>query len=111
MRFVHYLLGIGMIGSCFASEVSPSDCPILGDLRHWQADYCMAEIGADDIIAADACLERESQIRFRSPCNGKYRYKHAMCKSAVRAGTYSGSVDGCVQDPLFVGPIVRNGGA
>ena len=71
----------------------------------------MAQIGTDDVIAAGPCLERESQVRFRSACNGKLHYKQAMCKLSVRAGSYPGSVDNCVEDPLYIGPTVRNGGA
>jgi hypothetical protein len=86
-------------------------CPIPGDPLHWQADYCMAEIGTDDVIAAGPCLERESKVRFRDPCEGKFRYKQGICELAVRNRSYSGAVDACVEDPLFVGPTVRNGGA
>jgi hypothetical protein len=111
MRQSLYLLGIAIFAGGSASASPPATCPIPGDLQHWQADYCMAQIGTDDIIAAGTCLERESQIRFRSPCNGKFHYKQAMCKLSVHAGSYSGSVDKCVEDPLFIGPTVRNGGA
>lgn len=111
MRYPLYLLVIAILASGGASASPPITCPIPGDLLHWQADYCMAEIGTDDIIAATPCLERESQIRFRSACNGKLHYKQAMCKLSVGAGSYSGSLDSCVKDPLFIGPTVRNGGA
>jgi hypothetical protein len=111
MRHPLYLLGFAIFASGCVSAAQPMACPIPGGLQHWQADYCMAKIETDDIIAASACLERESQIRFRSPCNGKHRYKQGMCELAVRNGSYARSVDTCVKDSLFLGPTVRNGGA
>jgi hypothetical protein len=111
MRDSIHLLGIAILASGCASASAPLACPIPGDLQHWQADYCMVETETDDIIAAGPCLERESQIRFRSACDGKLHYKQAMCKLALRAGSYSCSVDSCAKDPLFVGRTVRNGGA
>ena len=104
-------LGFAIVSSGYVAAAQPMACPIPGELQHWQADYCMATMETDDIIAASSCLEHESQIRFRSPCNGKYRYKQGMCELSVRSGSYTGSVDHCVKDPLFLGPTVRNGGA
>jgi len=111
MRHPRYLLALAILAGSSTSAAEPTTCPIPGDLLHWQADYCMAEIGTDDVIAAGPCLEREAKIRFRSTCNGKFRYKGAMCKLAIRAGSYTGSVESCIKDPLFVGPTVRNDGA
>jgi hypothetical protein len=111
MRQFPCLLGIAIFASGCALASPPATCPIPGELQHWQADYCMAKIGTDDIIAAGPCLERESQFRFRSACNGKLHYKQAMCELSVRAGSYSGSVDRCVKDPLYIGLTVRNDGA
>lgn len=111
MRHSFHLLGIAILAGGSACASPPVACPVPGNLQHWQADFCMAGIGTDDVIVAGPCLERESQVRFRSACDGKLRYKRAMCESAVRTGAYSGSVGGCVEDPLFVGPTVRNGGA
>ena len=111
MRHSRYLLGIALVACGVAPAAELRTCPVPGELQYWQADYCMAGIGTDDIIVASDCLERESRIRFRSSCSGKLRYKQAMCKLAVRAGSYSGSVDSCVEDPLFIGATVRNGGA
>jgi hypothetical protein len=111
MRHFQPVLAIAILAGGSASASPPMACSIAGELQHWQADYCMAEAETDDVIAAGPCLERESRVRFRSACSGKFHYKQAMCKSSVRAGYYSGSVDSCVKDPLFIGPTVRNGGA
>lgn len=99
---------IALSGGASASQ--PNSCPIPGDLLHWQADYCLFKTGTDDIIAAGPCLERESQIDFRSSCSGKFHYKRALCELAIGAGQRSGPIGGCIKDPLFIGPTVRNGG-
>jgi hypothetical protein len=111
MKHPAHLLVVAITLSGIASASPPKSCPIPGELLHWQADYCLFKTGTDDIIAAGPCLERESQIRFRSPCNGKFRYKSALCELVIGAGQRSGSIDSCVKDPLFIGPTVRNGGA
>ena len=90
---------------------SAGKCPIPGEALHWQADYCLYKVGTDDIIAAGPCLERESKINFRSSCNEKFYYKRAICELVIKSGSRSGTASSCVQDPTFVGPTVRNGGA
>ena len=85
-------------------------CPIPGALAHWHADDCLGEAGTDDIIAAGACLERPTPD-FRDDCQGKRYYKQSMCRRAIAADAYAGSVDACLADPAFVGRTVRNGGA
>src|SRR5688572_7194430 len=55
------------------------DCPIPGDMAHWQADFCMAQTGTDDVIAAGPCLQSQAAVRFRSACAGKRHYKSLMC--------------------------------
>jgi len=37
-------------------------CPTEGDRIHWIADFCMAEIGTDDEIAAMDCIEKEPAV-------------------------------------------------
>ena len=97
--------------SASAMAETPVQCSIPGDALHWQADYCLYVVGTDDIIAAGPCLERESKILFRSRCNEKFHYKRAICELIIKSGGRSGTIDNCVQDPTFVGPTVRNGGA
>ena len=112
MRRIGYLLAFAAfsIGHATAATPSPS-CPAPGELIHWQADYCLFKTGTDDVIAAGPCLERELQVRLRSSCSGKLRYKRALCELVIGAGQRKGSIDSCVKDPLFMGPTVRNGGA
>jgi hypothetical protein len=84
-------------------------CPVSGDLEHWRADYCMSEIGTDDVIAAQSCLEKEWKKVFHSACAGKLHYKRLMCEKSVKLAQ-SGSVKSCLRDDGFQGPTVRNSG-
>ena len=110
MSFLRVLC-IATLVSAGAHASPPMACAIPGEILHWQADYCMAEVGTDDIIAAGACLEREAKARFASDCSAKSHYKRGMCERAVDAEAYAGTVDACVRDAGFVGSTVRNGGA
>ena len=93
------------------SQAASSQCEVPGELAHWRADFCMASIGTDDIIAAGQCLEEESKVLFRSDCTGKLSYKRRMCEQAQAYSPNPRPVEACVADPDFVGPTVRNGGA
>ena len=95
-----------------AAHYGPAEqCPVRGEVAHWKADYCMAQIGTDDIIAAGPCLERKVEIHFLSACSARIYYKTRMCELALANGVRKGSVRDCVSDPAFVGRTVRNGGA
>ena len=111
MKLSLHLLGVALLACGPGPAVAQMPCPVAGDLSDWQADFCMARTGTDDITAARPCLEHEAQIRFRSECNAKLGYKQRMCQLAVRAKSYSGSYKGCVKDPLFKGATVSHGGA
>jgi hypothetical protein len=111
MTRLAYLLAAAFVFGGSASASPPGACPIAGELAHWRADFCLFRTETDDIIAAGPCLERESQIRFESSCNGRLHYKRALCELVVGAGQRPGSIEGCVGDPGFMGPTVRNGGA
>lgn len=111
MHWLACLVAATVALTACASPSSPSPCPVPGELLHWQADYCLFETETDDIIAAGPCLERESGHRFRNACGGKLHYKRALCERSVGAGYRPGPVEDCVDDPLFMGPTVRNGGA
>lgn len=111
MTHLSYLLAAAIaLGGC-ASASPPEACPIAGELAHWQADYCLFRTETDDIIAAGPCLERESNVRFRNSCDGKLHYKRALCELAIGAGQRPGPIEGCVEDPVFMGTTVRHGGA
>lgn len=99
----------GAVGA--APPVAHEDCAIPGDMAHWQADFCMAQAGTDDVIAAGPCLQSQAAVRFRSACAGKRHYKSRMCELAIANGSRADSVEACVADPEFVGVVVRNGGA
>jgi hypothetical protein len=108
MRLISFL---ALSTSLFpVAQASGPQCPVSGRMEHWRADYCMAELGTDDIVAAQPCLEREVRVSFRSSCTANLHYKRRMCKLSFKSGTVS-SVDSCVKDPNFQGFAVRNGGA
>lgn len=97
------------LGGC-ATDPSPASCPVPGHLYQWQADYCLFKIGTDDLIAAGPCLQHESSRWFGNACDGKLHYKQALCRLVLEAGQQSGSVEACVEDRDFTGPVVRGNG-
>jgi hypothetical protein len=97
------------IAAVDAAEPEAAACPP-GEPIQWVADYCMAEIGTDDEIAASDCISRQSMVLFGSECAAKLHFKRALCGVAMKRGTGSGTVDACVRDPAFMGSTVRNGG-
>lgn len=92
------------------AQMNPVECPIPGETIQWIADYCMARLSTDDEIAASACIADERQVIFRSECIAKTHFKYVMCELAISRRARSGPVDACVNDPTFVGPVVRDGG-
>lgn len=89
---------------------APADCPVPGMAIHWIADYCMSSLETDDEIPAGSCISKESRIAFKNECAAKWHYKKKMCMLAISRATINGSVQNCLADPDFVGPVVRNGG-
>jgi hypothetical protein len=85
-------------------------CPIAGEAIHWMADFCMAEIGTDDEIAAMACISQELGRPFPDDCAAKGHYKRALCEGAVSRQAVAGSVESCLADEDFMGYTVRNRG-
>ena len=77
---------------------------------HWVADYCMLKMETDDEIAVSACIEEERKARFPSPCVSNTHFKKRMCAQMIRNGTKSGTLDQCVNDPIFKGRTVEAGG-
>lgn len=86
-------------------------CAVAGEAIQWQADFCLFESETDDIIAAQPCMDRESLAHSDDACDKKQRYKLALCRLLIERGVRAGSIEGCVNDPSFSGPTVRNGGA
>ncbi len=110
MRPIACLVGVAIsLGGC-ATAPSPASCPVPGNLYQWQADYCLFKIGTDDLLAAGPCLQQESDLWFRSACDGKLQYKQALCRLVIEAGQRSGSVKVCLEDRDFIGPVVRGNG-
>jgi hypothetical protein len=85
-------------------------CPIAGDKIHWIADFCMAEIGTDDEIAAMDCIDRELRRPFPDDCAARRHYKRALCEGAVSRPAVAGTLESCLADEDFMGSTVRNGG-
>jgi len=106
------LLAISVVLALGSPALAQADdsCPVPGAMEHWRADYCMSQVGTDDVLAAQACLEKEQTRLFRSSCTAKLHYKREMCELSVRSSG-KGSVEACVKDPLFRGHTVRNAGA
>ena len=102
------MLSLALLVPAHAS--GPTACPVPGRMEHWRADYCMSEVGTDDIIAAQPCLGREWKRSFRSSCTAKLHYKRRMCELSLKSGSVR-SVEACMKDKLFQGFAVRNGGA
>ena len=87
----------------------PDNCPIVGEMVQWIADYCMAAGQTDDLEVVMPCIERESQIQFRSSCIAKHYFKRRMCEITYANSALHKSVDECLNDPGFVGPTVGSG--
>jgi hypothetical protein len=85
-------------------------CPIEGDTLHWIADFCMAEIGTDDEIAAMVCIDQELRRPFPDDCAAKGHYKRALCAGAISRQVVAGTLENCLEDEEFMGSTVRNRG-
>ena len=87
-----------------------ADCEIPGTSSQWQADYCMAAMQTDDIIAAEPCLEHERHRRLGEECAARRHYKQDWCRLVVRNGAAGQSFAECIADPEASGATVRAGG-
>jgi hypothetical protein len=83
------------------------DCEIPGDAYSWQADYCLAESQSDDLLAAQACMDRESHTRHGEECARRRHFKREWCRKLVDGGAMSGSFAECIADPERTGAIVQ----
>lgn len=109
MIHVLVILLILLPGLAASGQESPP-CPIEGDRIHWIADFCMAEIGTDDEIAAMDCINRELRRPFPDDCSAKRHYKRVLCEGAVSRQAVAGNLESCLEDADFMGSTVRNGG-
>jgi hypothetical protein len=106
---------LGAVLAAFATGAwasgGASACPVPGEPVQWIADYCLARVQSDDLIAAGPCMERETaRVRRLGACAIKKRYKARLCQSLLAAGARAGSLAACVSDPAFSGKIVRDNG-
>ena len=102
------LLLLLLVAPAFGKDSPP--CSIEGEKIHWIADFCMAEIGTDDEIAAMDCIDRELRRPFPDDCAAKRHYKRALCEGAASRQTVAGTLESCLEDKDFMGATVRNGG-
>lgn len=108
------VLGTGifcvLVAASLPALAAERKCPIPGTRTHWAADFCMATLETDDEIPAGECIGTEHRRRFRDDCEAKRHYKREMCRLAVERRIREDGIEGCLADPKFVGPTVRNRG-
>jgi hypothetical protein len=86
-------------------------CEIPGTAVQWQADYCLAAMQTDDIVAAQPCLDHERQRHQGEECAARRHYKQDWCRVRVHHGAGGQTLAECLADPEAMGTTVRNGGA
>jgi hypothetical protein len=84
-------------------------CEIPGSASQWQADYCLAAVQTDDIVAAQPCLEHEQRRRLGEECAARRHYKQDWCRLLVRSHAREQTLAQCLADPEAAGPTVRSG--
>jgi hypothetical protein len=87
-----------------------SECEIAGHSSQWQADYCLAAMETDDLVAAQPCLDHERRRHLGEECAARRHYKQDWCRLMVRNGASGQSFAECLADPQANGTIVKNGG-
>ena len=98
------------LGAFVAFASASQDCRAPGARVQWIADYCMLKMQTDDEIAVSGCIEKEMKKTFPSDCASNIHFKRSMCELRIRAGTRSGTVEQCLDDPAFRGRTVENNG-
>jgi hypothetical protein len=86
-----------------------ADCEIPGEAIQWQADYCMAALQTDDIVAAEPCMRVESRRSYGEQCARRRHFKQEWCRLVV-GHDRSQSLAQCIADPAQAGATVRNSG-
>jgi hypothetical protein len=108
MKLAHLVaLALGSFANCAAATPG---CLAPGEPVQWIADYCMLKMETDDEIAVSGCIEDEMKRTFPSGCASNVHFKRNMCDLMVRAGTRTGTVEQCLNDPSFKGRTVENNG-
>lgn len=98
------------LACCLPAQGGEPACPLPGEPVHWIADYCMAEIGTDDEIAASDCIHRQLARKFENACQAKLHFKRMLCRLMLDQGTIQGQIERCLNDPSFQGRTVRQDG-
>ena len=86
-----------------------AECEIAGDSGQWQADYCLAAMQTDDVVAAQPCIDHERQRHHGEECATRREYKQDWCRMLVRNGATTQSLAQCIADPEASGAIVKGG--
>jgi hypothetical protein len=86
-------------------------CEIPGQSAQWQADYCLAAMQTDDLVAAQPCLDHERRRRNGEECATRRHYKQDWCRVMVHNGALAESMAQCLADPEASGPTVKSDGA
>ena len=92
------------------SGKADEQCEIPGHSSEWQADYCLAAMQTDDIIAAQPCLDHERRREHGEECATRRHYKQDWCRLVTRNGALGKSMAECIADPDIAGAIVKGGG-
>jgi hypothetical protein len=87
------------------------DCEIAGHSSQWQADFCLAVMQTDDLVAAEPCLKHERQRPRRGEeCSLRRYYKQEWCREVVDHGGLQRSFAECIADPEQAGMVVKGAG-
>ena len=84
-----------------------NDCEIPGESGQWVADYCLAAVQTDDLVAAQPCIDHERNRHHGEECAMRREYKQDWCRLVVRNGARAGSFAECIGDPHAAGAIVK----
>ena len=95
--------------SDWKSGKADPDCEIAGDSNQWRADYCLAAMETDDVVAAEPCIEHERQRHHGEECAARRQYKQDWCRLVVRNGALATSYAECIANPELSGPTVKAG--
>ena len=92
-----------------------TDCPVPGQLIHWQAAYCMWLNGTDDFLEASVqkCFDEryaEDENTQLTVCEKKIFYRRKLCELLIREGFFRGSVFDCMKSKETIPRPVREGG-
>jgi hypothetical protein len=84
-----------------ALNSDPRYCEITGKPDQWESEYCLWQVGTDDLSdqQVQGCLqtlERDQSLP-EHECERKVRLKAMICQVMIETGFFLGDVNGCVQ--------------